>query len=166
MRNTDHDLCLKPIPNLNQCAWMTARGKNAFWTVLSDIALRLESLVCNDGVTETTNWTMKRLLSPFRLNMGGDGLLARMNLSKHGRPGSATGVWIALSAMDEIPDIQYDIPEWGIHKQFKELYNRLDDWTLIDELPKSSSNLKFKFWMNPVAAEFHGNFQITGYFTR
>jgi hypothetical protein len=111
IRNTDHDLHLKPIPNLNQSAWMTARGKNAFWAVLSAIALRFESLVCNEGVTERTNGTMKRLLSPFRLNMGGDVLLARMNLSKHMPPGSATGVCIASHAMDEIHDPEYDIPE-------------------------------------------------------
>jgi hypothetical protein len=54
MRNTDHDLCLKPIPNLNQYAWITARGKNAFSAVLSDIAFRLESLACNEGVN--TGW--------------------------------------------------------------------------------------------------------------
>jgi hypothetical protein len=50
---------------------------------LSDIALRIETPVRNEAVSEWTNGTMSRLLAPLRLRMGRETLLLRLILSKH-----------------------------------------------------------------------------------
>jgi hypothetical protein len=66
--------------------WIVLLRKDASWRTLADIALRLESLLCNEAVTERTNGTMRRFLSPLRMRMGHAAITARLMLAKHGNP--------------------------------------------------------------------------------
>jgi hypothetical protein len=69
--------------------WMVLL-RNVPWTSLAVIGLRLESLLCNEAVTERTNGTMRRFLSPLRMRMGRAPLSARLMLAKHGRTDQLT----------------------------------------------------------------------------
>jgi hypothetical protein len=82
------DLRLKPIPDKNRYAWGVMKAEEGPWAVLADIALPVETLVCNEAVSERTNGTMRRLLAPLRLKMGRDILLSRLTIFRHGDPGS------------------------------------------------------------------------------
>jgi hypothetical protein len=83
------DLPLKPGPvgpNENKksvYSWSAAPDTDG-WPILADIGMRLAALVCSEAISERTNSQMRRLLAPYRMNMGKDMLLARMLLAKHG----------------------------------------------------------------------------------
>jgi hypothetical protein len=84
------DLRLKPSgddasPRRYNWTWPAPGGDG--WRILTDIARRVEALVCNEAVSERTNSAMKRLIAPFRLKMGHGVLLSRLTLSRHGAPG-------------------------------------------------------------------------------
>jgi hypothetical protein len=78
------DLCLKPLPKKNRYGWIISKYHDEIHETLSDIAQRLEALVCNEAITERTNSAMKRMLSPFRLRMSSRVLLSRMTIARHG----------------------------------------------------------------------------------
>jgi hypothetical protein len=78
------DLRMRPIPDTNRYPWSIQSGSGPHWAVLSDIAIRLEALVCNEAVSERTNGAMRRLLAPFRMKMKRQVLLSRLTLAKHG----------------------------------------------------------------------------------
>jgi hypothetical protein len=78
------DLCLKPIPKKNRYSWIVSHQNDEIHQILSDIAQRIEAMVCNEAVTERTNSAMKRILSPFRLRMGSNVLLSRLTIARHG----------------------------------------------------------------------------------
>jgi hypothetical protein len=78
------DLCLKPLPKTNRYGWMVSKYHDEIHETLSDIAMRLEALVCNEAVTERTNSAMKRILSPYRLRMSPRVLLSRLTIARHG----------------------------------------------------------------------------------
>jgi hypothetical protein len=82
------DLRLKPIPGKNRYTWGVMRAGEVPWAVLADIARRVETLVCDEAVSERTNGTTRTQLAPLRLKMGHDILLLRLTISKHGDPGS------------------------------------------------------------------------------
>jgi hypothetical protein len=89
MTASSFDLRIKAIPGKNRYAWGVLKSDDSPWSALSDIALRIETLVCNEAVSERTNGAMRRLLAPLRLRMGRETLLSRLVLSKHvdsGRP--------------------------------------------------------------------------------
>jgi hypothetical protein len=83
MTASSFDLRIKAIPGKNRYAWGVLKTYDNPWSALSDIALRIETLVCNEAVSEQTNGTMRRLLAPLRLRMGRETLLSRLVLSKH-----------------------------------------------------------------------------------
>jgi hypothetical protein len=85
------DLFIKPIPKKNRYAWGVSQDNEQVHETLSDIAQRLEAMVCNEAVTERTNSTMKRILSPFRLRMSSDILLSRLTIARHGNIEPAKG---------------------------------------------------------------------------
>jgi hypothetical protein len=78
------DLQMRPIPDTKRYPWGVRSGSGAHWALLSDIAVRLQALVCNEAVSERTNGTMRRLLAPFRMKMKREVLLSRLTIAKHG----------------------------------------------------------------------------------
>jgi hypothetical protein len=78
------DLALKGNFTTNRFPWGILSPPSEGWGILTDIALRIEALVCNEAVSERTNSAMKRLLAPFRLKMGRGVLLSRLTLARHG----------------------------------------------------------------------------------
>jgi hypothetical protein len=83
------DLFLKPIRGKNRYSWAVCCHRSG-WDILGDIALRIETLVCNEAVSERTNSAMRRVLAPFRLRMGHDALLSRLTIAKHVSPDSGS----------------------------------------------------------------------------
>jgi hypothetical protein len=81
---TAADLPMKIIANTNRYPWMVVLKLDSSWAALGEIALRFESLVCNEAVTERTNGRIRRFLSPFRMRMGHAALSARLLLARHG----------------------------------------------------------------------------------
>jgi hypothetical protein len=78
-------LPIKPDPNKIPSVYSWAAAPNTYgWVVLANIGMRLAVLPCSEAISERTNSQMRRLLSPYRLRMGKEILLARMVLSKHG----------------------------------------------------------------------------------
>jgi hypothetical protein len=77
------DLPLKPIADNTRYPWAILDQRKDGWSILADIALRLEALVCNEAVSERTNGTMRRMLAPLSLRMGRKTLLSRLTIAKH-----------------------------------------------------------------------------------
>jgi antitoxin component HigA of HigAB toxin-antitoxin module len=73
----------------NRYVWAISHDNEQIHEILSDVDQRLEDLMCNEFVTERTNSTMKRMLSPFRLRMSPDVLLPQLTIASHGNVASS-----------------------------------------------------------------------------
>jgi hypothetical protein len=89
------ELTLRPNNETNRFPWGFHDCMDEGWRILSEIALRLQSLVCNEAVSERTNSAIKRVLGLFRLKMGHDPLLQRLTVARHGPPPPADGAELA-----------------------------------------------------------------------
>jgi hypothetical protein len=83
---TSQEFPMKEEADTARYLWIGLLRKDASWRILADIALRSESLLCNEAVTKRTNGTMRRFLSPLRMRMGHTAITARLMPAKHGNP--------------------------------------------------------------------------------
>jgi hypothetical protein len=75
---------MKTITNTKRHPWMVVLKLDSSWAAARRIALLLESLDCNEAVTEHTNGRIRGFLSPFRMRMGHAALSARRLLERYG----------------------------------------------------------------------------------